>query len=377
MEGPAAMTRERLSGKDLRHVFDFVHNLYAFRNTDSFTTHLVSALSRLVPADVHSYNEVNTAQPHVVYKITPDNFTQVQNAFEILAQYLDQHPFVHHVAATGDGSPHTFSDFMSLRQFKNTDLYQEFYGPMRLPYGLFTNVRDPDVSGTIITLGMHRGGHEFAERDRSVLTFLRPHIQQALANAQLTTRLEAECAALQCVTANTSMSVLTLTPRNTILWGMPRALTLLEQVQGWNPRRPNQLPPVILSWIRSIEWGFDLPTELQNPCTPLNLDCGPYHARLRLLRKDTHRILVMEETGHTVMPNQLASLGLSKRETEVLCWIAQGKTNEEIGCILGCHLRTVKKHLERIYMKLGVENRTAAAVLAIETARMARVPFAS
>ena len=52
--------------------------------------------------------------------------------------------------------------------------------------------------------------------------------------------------------------------------------------------------------------------------------------------------------------------------------ITQGKTNEEIGDILGCSRRTVEKHLERIYIKLGFENRTATATLATEAARTYR-----
>jgi DNA-binding CsgD family transcriptional regulator len=243
---------------------------------------------------------------------------------------------------------------------------------MRIPYSLFMDVRDRDTSGTTVTLGMHRGGREFAERDRMVLTLIRPHIRQALANAHLTMRLTTETATLQHVIADTSLSAVTLTTQNRILWGMPRALTLLKHVPGWNPHRPDQLPPAILDWIWSLERGFDSPKELQAPCTPLELDCGATRARLRLLRKDGHRIIVIEETGRTVTPGQLASLGLTGRETEVLSWVAQGKTNEEIGSILGCHSRTVKKHLERIYIKLGVENRTAAAMLAVDTARTYR-----
>ena len=54
--------------------------------------------------------------------------------------------------------------------------------------------------------------------------------------------------------------------------------------------------------------------------------------------------------------------GLSKRESEVLRWVARGKTNGEIGTILSISSRTVSKHLENIYEKLGVESRTAAVV---------------
>jgi len=53
-------------------------------------------------------------------------------------------------------------------------------------------------------------------------------------------------------------------------------------------------------------------------------------------------------------------LGLSKREAEVLIWIAAGKTNRNTGVILGISERTVQKHLEHIYKKLGLENRFAA-----------------
>ncbi len=59
----------------------------------------------------------------------------------------------------------------------------------------------------------------------------------------------------------------------------------------------------------------------------------------------------------------LSALGLSSREIEVGVWLARGRTNPEIASILGMHARTVEKHVERILIKLGVENRTAAAML--------------
>ncbi|GGF87600.1 response regulator transcription factor [Rhizobium wenxiniae] len=55
---------------------------------------------------------------------------------------------------------------------------------------------------------------------------------------------------------------------------------------------------------------------------------------------------------------------LTARESDVLLWIAKGKSNRDIGEILGLSARTVNKHLEQIYVKLGVENRASAAVRA-------------
>src|SRR5947209_11036290 len=62
-----------------------------------------------------------------------------------------------------------------------------------------------------------------------------------------------------------------------------------------------------------------------------------------------------------------ASLKLTPREGEVLFWISQGKSNHDIGVILGAKTGTICKHVEHIFGKLNVENRTAAAVVALET----------
>lgn len=64
-----------------------------------------------------------------------------------------------------------------------------------------------------------------------------------------------------------------------------------------------------------------------------------------------------------------ASLKLTLREAEVLFWISQGKSNHDIGVILGAKTGTIRKHVEHIFAKLNVENRTAAAVTALEMCR--------
>ena len=67
---------------------------------------------------------------------------------------------------------------------------------------------------------------------------------------------------------------------------------------------------------------------------------------------------------HEVRATQWAPR-LTVREAEVLRWLSGGKTDRDIGCILGISTRTVHKHLQRIYEKLGVETRTAAVVRAM------------
>ncbi len=62
----------------------------------------------------------------------------------------------------------------------------------------------------------------------------------------------------------------------------------------------------------------------------------------------------------------LEALGLTPREAEVLLWVAQGKSNAEIGTILGSTENTVKKHLQNLFEKLGVDSRNAATLRALE-----------
>ncbi len=79
-------------------------------------------------------------------------------------------------------------------------------------------------------------------------------------------------------------------------------------------------------------------------------------------------IVILKEIDDTVHRNALgARFGLTAREAEVLLWVSRGKTNRDIGDILGMAPRTVNKHLEHLFRKLHVETRAAAAALAIKT----------
>lgn len=84
------------------------------------------------------------------------------------------------------------------------------------------------------------------------------------------------------------------------------------------------------------------------------------------------QMLVIEERGAPPGPAALIQLGLTPREAEVLYWIAQGKSNPDIGMILGANVRTVHKHVEHIFRKLGLETRNAAMLAALDVLRPAK-----
>ena len=108
---------------------------------------------------------------------------------------------------------------------------------------------------------------------------------------------------------------------------------------------------------------------------------GPGRAGPLVIRREqgtlTIRLFSEDESSNTFMllldekvqindPVALQQLGLTPREAEVLYWMTQGKSSPEIAVILDASPNTVKKHVQNIFQKLGVENRTAAALRALE-----------
>jgi DNA-binding CsgD family transcriptional regulator len=120
------------------------------------------------------------------------------------------------------------------------------------------------------------------------------------------------------------------------------------------------LPEPLDRWVKQQECRLAAPEGRVPPLTPLSV--GRDHRLLvHFLPGRTQRLVLLRERIDSAEPPLLELRGLTRRETEVLTWVAQGKTNDEIGTILGLSRRTAEKHVEHILHKLGVENRTTAA----------------
>lgn len=128
-------------------------------------------------------------------------------------------------------------------------------------------------------------------------------------------------------------------------------------------------PPVVLDWIRGTAQmranGFE--------ALPLSISRG--EGRLLFIlhqRSESNEWLVTlrEESDSAVIEALMLAFRITRREAEVLCWVTRGKTNRDIGDILDTSPRTVNKHLERVFDKLCVETRTAAAMLALGKVRV-------
>lgn len=93
---------------------------------------------------------------------------------------------------------------------------------------------------------------------------------------------------------------------------------------------------------------------------PSYLSAAPYPTQPAPLLADTHRYYQRYPADPHVLTFPVEDYNLSARESEILAWVALGKTNPEIGSILGISTFTVKNHVQRILKKLDVTNRTQA-----------------
>lgn len=142
-----------------------------------------------------------------------------------------------------------------------------------------------------------------------------------------------------------------------VLWSTPQAARLLTGIAPENI--PLGLPDTAHGWLSGCLSGATV--------VPLSLsDRGGTSYSLSFIGSTGDEILLrLARDGTATGPERLtARLRITNREAEVLLWLSRGKSSRDIGEILGLSPRTVTKHLEAIYAKLGVENRTAASVIA-------------
>jgi DNA-binding CsgD family transcriptional regulator len=135
---------------------------------------------------------------------------------------------------------------------------------------------------------------------------------------------------------------------------------LASACQNARPRAGAALPAPIDSWLRRMAAG-NAPALAY---APLVLSCPGGHVTVRAMPEVAGAaawlLLVRGESNATAADT--STLTLTVREREILHWVAAGKTDRQVAAIVGLSHRTVQKHLEHIYTKLGVENRTAAVM---------------
>jgi DNA-binding CsgD family transcriptional regulator len=104
-----------------------------------------------------------------------------------------------------------------------------------------------------------------------------------------------------------------------------------------------------------------------------NKVCGELWVLVRPVKGDEYLLRLVNDDQPDERDLLKQHFAVASREAEVLLWVAKGKTNREIAQILELSPRTVNKHLEQLFKKIGVENRTSAATLAVAAWQKSRI----
>ncbi|KPF64372.1 LuxR family transcriptional regulator [Porphyrobacter sp. AAP60] len=219
-----------------------------------------------------------------------------------------------------------------------------------IPVIFMTGLNEPEH----VVAALGTGGVDYV-RKPIVIDELLARIRVHLANARVSFRSR-----LALGLAGRSLAA--LDRDGAIIWCTPQAETLLVSIDPeWTASRGG-LPPALLGAVRQLL------SDASQPLPVIRADVRGMAIELALVatdRPDETLLRITEVREDSKIEALQKQSGLTRREAEVLLWVSYGKTNRTISEILGISPRTVNKHLEQVFRKLGVETRAAATAIAV------------
>jgi DNA-binding NarL/FixJ family response regulator len=219
-----------------------------------------------------------------------------------------------------------------------------------IPVIFMTGLNEPEH----VVAALSTGGVDYV-RKPIVIDELLARIKVHLANARTTYRS-------RLALGLAGRSLIALDDSGALIWCTPQVETLFAALDpGWTPDG-GSLPHALLGAAQQM-----LGDPVQ-PFTSIRIEAHGLEIELALLEADRPgetliRVTEVREDGK--IDTLQKHSGLTRREAEVLLWVSYGKTNRTISEILGISPRTVNKHLEQVFRKLGVETRAAATAIAV------------
>jgi len=240
---------------------------YAALDLESFPRQAVAGLLRVVQARFGSYNEIERGATRIRYVVEPEE-AQVPHLEMKVGQYRHEHPVLAHYVRTGDGSPRKLSDFLTLEQLHRLKIYNENYRRAGVEYQMtfmLKSLQRPAAPTIAIALDRGPGDPDFTERDRSLLSLLRPHLMTAYANAETVSAFRRTAPAAGGPPETRRREVVCLRQSGTHLIS-PRASYWLTLYFGDDRARRDQLPDDLHRWVRAqaVRLGDDTLTEPPN-----------------------------------------------------------------------------------------------------------------
>lgn len=339
-----------LSPTDVEGVLSAIHEIDGASSSDETMNRTLHLIADLIPNDWASFNWMTVgAVSAVLYPTLGADLFEELNA--VIADHWLENPLAQHFERTGDTRALTWTDVEVDRSWRNGELYQQFYVPLGVTQQLV--VRLPSMPGTVAGLAVSRAQQPFDQRDRDVLTLLGRHVGVLLVS-------KAELAAMRSLLDDHGWKSMladdngNLTDRHHDAEPDDQQAEIIKSIlrRTAHDRRDGRLVPTDPV---EADWAGERVTVVVAPAA-----VPPHVVFVR--RAEMASPTTADTSG-------LALLGLSPREREVAAQLCTGSTNRQIGESLGITAGTVKKHVQRIFVALGAETRTAAAAIVVRHLR--------
>lgn len=307
-------------------------------------TEALHAIRGLIPCDTATYNEIARGAHAIVVADPAEALDEDLSLFDSLAW---QNPLIAHSAANGPGPGVRFSDFLSQRELHRLDIYQLIYKPLGVERQLATTIGAPGSAVIGVALNRHRP--DFSDDEVAMLDLLRPFLQASHRQLTELAHLQQMLAALD--EENSTHAVLLVDGGGTILNATPAAEQLL-QAQADAP-----LPAPLGKWLTAATMNE---TEPRDHSLIFAYGRRLLRAHLRPGASDQLYAIVVGVIRDSALRLGAQSLGLSRRECQIIELAGSGAPTAEIAGQLAISTRTVQKHLEHIYRKLDASSRADA-----------------
>lgn len=356
---------ERLSQRDLESLQSRLREIYVSSDLKRFASRVVSTLPRILPSETVSYQEMDLPSRKIGAQVVDPPASDYASEDRVFRRHMHEHPLLNHYRQTGEGQALKISDFLTKSQWRNRALYKEFFKEIR---GIEHQMGIVIPTSTLMVgIALGRSGRDFSERDRSLLDLLRSHLVQAHRNATALTQTQHDVNHLRQVVERLDRGIITFAGRGRVLWHTELARRWVSEYfePSW---RADHLPEDVRRWTEHRRSLLSRDGDAPAPLEPLVIERAGKRLVVRMVLEGSEgqHLLLLEERTTILGAEHLAHLGLTSREEEVLILVARGKTNKEIAATLYVSPLTVRKHLENIYDKLGVNNRAEATARALD-----------
>ena len=337
-----------MRARDLRGVLELAHALSEPDDLPALRAVALAELDKLVASDVRSWNELwLDAGRANINAVEPADAID-EGAEEKFAAVAHQNPLV--AANLRPGMVRKFSDYLTLRQLHRLDIYDVAYRPRGLEHQVAWTL--PAPAGQIIGIALSRVRRDFSERDRGVLEVAAPVIAAAHRRVLTAAVLRGILATLQQADGE-SRAVIILRRDGSVEHVTPGAQRLLARFGP--PVVPGGLPEPLSGWLATQRSARTARRPLQTAGWTARYTTGDEGASFEA---------ILLESVDGFDPWILERAGIARRERQVLALVAVGASNIQIARRLDISERTVAKHLQHVYVKFGVNNRTAAVARA-------------